>query len=93
MASPSIPKESITVPISREEFDRFETAQARIGGLLWIIRHGSFDDPGSIVAELEFLMAPHHSELGVVAEQLQRRFDKAEKEKEPEGPDYFSRRN
>ncbi len=94
MATPSIPKESDSVLISREEFERLELAQSGIGSLLWIIHHGSFDGVGSIVPDLESLMKPHHSELAELAEQLQGRFDKAEKgpEKEPEaGPDYFSR--
>ena len=75
MASPSIPKESDSVLISREEFARLEKAQSGIGSLLWIIHHGSFDGPGSIVLDLESLMKPHHSELAKLSEQLEQRFE------------------
>ena len=89
MASPILPNRPVTVPISRAEFDRFVKAQAGIGSLLWIIHRGSFGDPGSLVAELEFLLKPYHSELAEVAAQLQRRFDKSGK---VPGPGYFPRR-
>ena len=73
MATASIPKEPVSVSLTREEFDRFDKAERAIGSLLWILNHGQFDTV-EIIPDLEALMKPHHSELAELGEQLEQRF-------------------
>ena len=72
-----------TIPLSREEFDRIREASLGFGSMLFIMRQASWP-PGSIAVDVEGLLKPYHSDLSVLSEDLEWRFNQAEKKEAPD---------
>ncbi len=75
MASPSIPKESVTVPISEEEFLKLQEGYFGINSLFFLLSQASSGE--GLIGDLERVLDPFCSKISLVVGDLEDRFNKA----------------
>ena len=73
MASQSLPNESVTVPISEEEFLKLQEGYFGINSLFFILSQASSGE--GLIGDLERVLEPFCSKISLVVGDLQDRFN------------------
>ena len=100
MAFQSLPNQPGTVPISIAQIDELHNIQAGLESVVWMC-YLALCGPDSVdgtktARSVHSMLEPWHKRLGDVLEEFEAgcaELRRERKAKQPEGPDYFSRRN
>lgn len=92
MAFRSLPNQSVTVPLSHQQFETLQKAVFGIDNLLHIVQQASWGIEGSVAWSMERLLAPFTHDLSLLRESLEEDFDRLEKARQAEDEDRWTQR-